>query len=545
MKFKLLILFFVLQAFFIVPTYAETINIIHTSDVHGNIDSEVRNASASNEQSINGGYALLKDLINKVKAEGDEKGELTLCLDSGDYFLGTPVVDQTSGECMIDLMSYCGYHAVTLGNHEFDYSSERLFRLFEESDIIPVCCNIFSKNKDTQPDPIKPYDIVSFKTIKIGITGLETPCAIATNFEQNLHDLEIKAPKECLLKTTQELRKLGCDYIILLSHLGIDDDRQLASTSPGIDLILGGHSHFAMPETEFDGPERIPVIHSGAYLKTASKVKIIIEKNKKPVLERELKTLSSHEFSEDPDTKKLVAKFMKREKATMGRSIGSSQVSLFRGVIGGDSPEGSYTTDAIREAVKADFAFLNAGSIRNPIKAGQLTLESLFLVFPFNNTIVVLEMTGEKIYELIEKTLSVKFRPQNEHDLFAGRTFGIEFQGLVRDYYDRYGYLVPSNLIYHFDPELPTGKRILKLTDLKGCPIDLKKTYRVAFSSFITAGGDGFDFLKNEKSAKDSGVLLRDALEKKLEREKEIKEIPEQRVFNEKLTVRELKKNAQ
>jgi|GEM_PF-6821847 len=92
---------------------------------------------------------------------------------------------------------------------------------------------------------------------------------------------------------------------------------------------------------------------------------------------------------------------------------------------------------------------------------------------------------------------SVPFTPINKDDLdFAMKNFRLKAKGLKREFRGKYGYLVPSNLLITFDPELPEGKRIVKLTDGYGKPLDPKRNYRVALNSYLSSGGSGFKYLK-------------------------------------------------
>ncbi|MBF0410440.1 MAG: bifunctional metallophosphatase/5'-nucleotidase [Candidatus Riflebacteria bacterium] len=539
-KASIVFVFIFLNLCFLLPIKAEVLTIIHTGDIHGNIAPEKIASDSSQAPHIQGGYALLKSFIDNTRIESIKNGGLTICLDSGDYFLGTSVVDETSGECMIDLMDQCKYFSAGIGNHEFDYSSDRLKELLRKSRFITLCCNVFDKETGKIFEPLRQYIILPFKGIKIGITAVETPETIISTFENNVKDIEVKDPVSCMKKTIKLMREKGCDFVILLSHLGIKEDPILCVDQPAPDLILGGHSHSTTKTIEYFGKMQIPVIHSGSNLLTASKVTIDLTKGKKPVIAQELVSLTDEELKEDPLVKESVKQYLKNVKDKMGKIIGYSNVTLTRGIIGGDSCAGSYIADSMREAVNADFAFINAGAIRVPLKAGQITLEDVFIVLPFNNPIITIEMTGYEIRDIIEKSISVKFRLPSENDIFLCKNMGLEPKGLLREYHDTYGALIPSNLIFEFDPDLPSGKRIIKLTDEKGRSIDDQKSYKVAHSSFITEGGEGYSILKNKKPAVNSGIILREALAKKIEREKIIKDFPQQRIFNKKLSVRRI-----
>lgn len=327
------------------------------------------------------------------------------------------------------------------------------------------------------------------------------------------------------------------DYIILLSHLGYEADLKFLKKVEGIDLVLGGHSHTISSEVDWVGPYNTALIHPGSSLEYATVVKVTLDDDGSSTLKAETLPLYVDQIGQDKQILELEDQYLEEIRKKMAKVIGYSKVDLFRGVNGGDSPEGAFIADAMRHAVNSDFAFINFGGVRNPLFAGEITIGDAFLVQPFNNKIFTLNMTGAQLTDLIERFLSNEFRPMTEEDKqYVIKHYQIKADGLRRVVGRDYGYLHPSNLKITFDPSREPMKRLISVTDLEGNKIVPGKNYKVAISDFVANGGDGFNNLKKITDRVKSNILVRDALINYIKAKKEIKTYPQKRLINIKLS---------
>lgn len=221
--------------------FAQTpIVILHTNDTHSQIDPFQSKSSGEV-----GGVLRRYNFINDTRASYP----YVLLLDAGDFSQGTPFYNFYKGETEISLMNMMGYDVVTLGNHEFDNGSKELAKQLKKADFKVVCANYTFKNKKLKRI-VKPYTIISYDTIRIGIFGLTTNLKglVAPQTEQ---EVVFQDPIETAKKMVQVLKeKEKCDIIICLSHLGLDQiratdisDKMIAEQVAGINFIIGGHSH--------------------------------------------------------------------------------------------------------------------------------------------------------------------------------------------------------------------------------------------------------------------------------------------------------------
>ncbi len=511
--------------------------IFHTSDTHGAISSHPDPTAKTEPKPMMGGFAILKKLMDDYISNPEFANARILYFDSGDFFQGTPVVDRTKGAVMIDMMNIVGLDATTLGNHEFDYSYQNLIEQMQRKQFPVICCNVVEKATGKLVPFAEPYRIFTHNGFKVGVIGIDTPETPSISVAKNVKEIEFLDPEKPVEILVKKLRKAGVDFIILLSHLGYESDLKFVEKVSGIDLILGGHSHTLLSQITRAGPENTPIIHSGASLEHTSAVRILLRKDAPPQIEMKSHPLYLDEIGYDMGVALVEEEYLRDIRAEMARVLGDNEVNLYRGVNGGDSPEGSFIADAMRKAADTDFAFINFGGIRQPLFKGELNVESAFMVQPFDNKIEILSMTGTQILDLLERAVSNEFSPMDEADkAYAMNHFNIKADGLKRVVGPDYGYLYPSNLTITFDPSKEPMQRLVKVEIPGQGSLEPHKIYRVALNDFIAAGGDGFTNLKAIESREKTDILVRDALIKYIEELKVIEKRPEKRMFNLRLT---------
>ncbi len=230
--------------------FAKHITILHTNDVHSHIDAFGANHSKYPNR---GGVARRLAFINQVKKENPN----TLILDAGDSFQGTPYFNFYGGELEFKLMSKMGYHASTIGNHEFDNGIENIAAQLAHADFHLLNAN-YNLSNTVLDGLVKPYQVYKMDGVKIGVFGLgiELDGLVSPKLFKEAsynHPIDVAKDMATLLKDD-----LACDLVICLSHLGYQyksdkiDDLKLAAATHDIDLIIGGHTH-----TFLDRPTKV------------------------------------------------------------------------------------------------------------------------------------------------------------------------------------------------------------------------------------------------------------------------------------------------
>lgn len=223
------------------PVEEASVTILYTNDTHSHLDPLPSNAR---DFAGLGGIAKRSSLVNKIRAESRN----VILLDAGDVFQGTPWFEVYGGKVSFQLMSEMGYDAMAIGNHEFDLGLEGFAEAARFANFPFLAANYYTRNT-----PMSPYVerqiIKEMDGLKMGIFGLGIQ--LENIVDASLHgDVRYRDPVIISNRVVQSLKDFHkCDYIICLSHLGYQyksdqiDDRKLAQSVPGIDLIIGGHTH--------------------------------------------------------------------------------------------------------------------------------------------------------------------------------------------------------------------------------------------------------------------------------------------------------------
>lgn len=219
------------------------LTILHTNDVHSHIDS----FPADHPKNPNmGGVARRASLIESIKKENPN----VLLLDAGDSFQGTPYFNYYGGELEFKLMSMMGYHATTIGNHEFDSGIENLASQIQQANFKVLSANYDFRNT-VMNGLVQPYQVFVQEGIRVGVFGLGIELLGLVDKKMYKETVYLD-PIEVTKDTVNNLKtKEKCDLVICLSHLGYNykneidkiSDLKLAALSQDIDLIIGGHTH--------------------------------------------------------------------------------------------------------------------------------------------------------------------------------------------------------------------------------------------------------------------------------------------------------------
>ena len=450
--------------------------IFHTNDMHSRIQD-----TDDGGQSI--GLAALAAAVKTVKA----KNPATLWFDAGDTFHGMPIITISRGESMVPLMNAAGYDAMTAGNHDFNYGSAQLERLAKQLKFPILDANVVRKSNGKRL--FKPYKIFKLNGIKVGVFGLSTPeTAFKTN-PKNVTEVEFLNPVEVSKEMIKVLRP-KCDVVIAVMHMGVDasseyTSERIACETDGIDLIVDGHSHTTL--TEGIRVKDTLIVQTGYYEHFLGKATIEVEDHKIISKKSELLDADAIKAINPVPDKQILAtlkdvnakaeKLLNEVVAQSDKELSSERLLVRRN----ESELGNLTADAFRWAAKSDIAIINGGGLRANLPKGEVRKRDIMAIFPFGNTLRVVEVKGSAIRAMLEH--SVEYYPAS---------FG--------------GFLDVSGMTFSYDPTQPGGSRIKEIF-IGGQPIDEGKTYTIALADFQTAGGDDYTMFKGAKIIGELGTF--------------------------------------
>lgn len=470
--------------------------VLHTNDVHGQVDLYAKVA------------ALKKDY--------EAKGADVILVDAGDYAQGTPYVSDSQGKTAIELMNAAGYDVVTLGNHEFDYGYANLQTIMKDAKF-KVVCNIKYNGKLAFDAS---YVVETKGGLKVGFLGLTTPETSTKAHPAKIKGVTFMAQNALYSFATQEAADLkagGSDVVIALTHLGVDPESKpnrstdLYANAKGIDFIIDGHSHTKMTEGENGEP-----IQS-----TETKLKyvgvIVIDNATKKIESNELIQLDGY-ANEDADTKAAADAIITDVDARLGAVFAKSEVELNGkrdpGVRTQETNLGDLITDALlwyatkdgKLDVPADHivAVTNGGGIRASIKAGDITMKDINTVLPFGNTVAVVYISGEKLLESLEAAT------QSAPTALGGfpQIAGINLSLCTGAAYDKQDETYPGGSTYYG----PKSINRVTINSINGKPFRAKDTYAVVTNDFMAAGGDVYYAFASSPKIVDTGTPMDEAL---------------------------------
>jgi len=452
------------------------ITILHTNDIHARVQS-------TDDEGKTIGMDWLAGAIWAQKGADED----TLALDAGDTFHGLTLINLSRGSNMAMLMNLSGFDAMTPGNHDFNFGSQRLIELARILNFPVLSANLMDKDKTQYI--FRPYKSYDFNGVKVAVIGLSTPeIAYKTN-PFNVKDVAFTDPIAAAQELMPKLRA-SHDVVIGLMHMGLDKSsvittEQLVKAVPGFDVIIDGHSHTTLPKGMKVGNTLI--CQTGRYGHALGKVELVVKDHKLRKAQASLLNRQGVEkLAKTPDEGVVQAlqeinMQVKMETETVVAESPRELTAAREIVRTQESELGNLTADALRQATGADVAVVNGGNLRTSLPAGKINKGAVLDVFPFNNRVLTLAVDGKTLKSMLE--LSVQYLPA---------AFG--------------GFLDVSGMTFTVDTKAPAGQRVSEVK-VQGQPLAESKNYMVAVNDFTAFGGDGYEMLKGAQLKGDFGSL--------------------------------------
>ena len=460
-----------------------TVVILHTNDFHGNLVPTVD----ANKNSV-AGAAREATIINGVRsAFGTDH---VLLVDAGDAIQGVTVANLFQGKSVTDVYNAMGYSVATLGNHEWDYGQDVLKQRIADAKFDYVNSNLTGTNLGWKSSVVR-----NIAGINIGLFGLMTadyPIIVTPSSQTNV---TVEDPIASAKTEVADLKAQGAQYVVALSHCGFENggaplDPAIAAGAPGINLIIGGHSHTVLKTAVMVGKTMITQTGTaGAYVG-----KEVIDFTTyhgnvtgQSVAYELVPTVTS--VAEDPAIKAIVDGYNSQLTARLSVVIGKALVNLDgerADVRTKETNLGNYVTDWMRISTGADIAFMGGGSIRVSVPAGDVTVGNVYAVLPFDNFLEVLEIKGSTLKACLENSVSAYPAQLGAFAQISGFSFT-------------------------FDPSKKAGSRVVSITK-DGKPIDMDATYKLAVQDYNAIGGDGYSMLVGAKVVYKSSEWNRDGM---------------------------------
>ncbi len=481
-------MFRILLWFMISPlALAKPLLILHTNDLHGYLEHSVY-------QPNQGGYARVRQVIDREKAKYREKGIDSLVLDAGDFMEGNMFYLVGNGERVWRSLGLIGYDAVVMGNHDYLMGPRSLNQLLKNAPppFAYLGTNLKMSVGDTLLYPnlvqeTKSHAFFNKGGVKIAVMGLTTNQIV---YSWTLKKkVKIRSPMRTAKRVETKLKELGADFVFALTHLGFKKDLKLVRRTEHIDLVVGGHSHTLIDQPLLERNKNnllVPIVQAGSHGKYVGKLLVDLEKG------QPLKILSYQLIPVDesvpgePELEAYVSETRELLEEEYGRDyldefLGLAEIPLIHSRKD-LTPWTALLTDALRESVDADISFHSPFFGGANLPAGPVTREDIFQshprVFNFKNR------KGWKIYKV--KILGLFLRPTIK--LILRNRLPVSFSGVDFD-------IVPKAVGGPVD--FPRGRFKVRNLRIKGEKVKYFKRYSVALNEGIVEGALGISRLVN------------------------------------------------
>ncbi len=463
-----------------------------------------------------GGYDLISQFVNEKRAK---RGK-TIFTHSGDLMVGTRYFREFLGRSDIEFMNKAELDVMVLGNHEFDKGAHFLENLLESAKFPVLAANIEINDMPKLREMVKPYIITGSWPWRNGIIGVITnDTQRVSSPGENIKFLDIN---ETVEKYIAELRKKGVNRIFILSHLGFNEEVKLAKEVAGIDVIIGGHSHTILGNTNLGclpslgdypylvkGPygRDVLVVQAWDHSRAIGQLDLKFDFRGNVKSWRGMINFLVREGTDIPTGNKMseTARFKVVrpdkdlvEMVSSYREIVSKEYEKIVGKIGENLihrwEKGSDIAPLVAKAIyrklkvegfEIDVVLQNAGGVRRSLEAGDISFGDINDTLPFFNDIIILKIKGRDLKKSVNKSLEY---------ISKGEQLG-SFPYLYGMKYD-----IENFRAFNF--------RVLKDGEYK--PVDTGAYYMLATDSYIAYGGNGYDIIGDITERRNSGHIVSD-----------------------------------
>ncbi|MBA5778205.1 5'-nucleotidase C-terminal domain-containing protein [Stappia sp. F7233] len=468
------------------------LTILHINDLHSRIEpinkyDSTCSAEEDTKGECFGGVARIKSKIDERRKALGEAGRNVLTLDAGDQFQGSLFYSTYKGKAAAEFMEAIGFDAMAVGNHEFDDGPQGLAGFLDLVNFPVLSGNVDVENEPTLKGRIPGAIILERGGQKIGIVSVLAEDTVETSSPGK--NVRFLTAEDYLKGAVEGLEAAGVDKIIALTHMGLPRDMQIASRVPGIDVIVGGHSHTLLSNTAENaaGPypvvvqnpagKQVPIVQAYAYGKYVGEVEVVFDDDGNVVSAVGEPILLDASVPADKAVAARVTELAGPLEELKAQVVGSTSATIDGSRDSCRAREcemGNLVADAMLDRVKdqgIQIAIQNGGGLRASIEGGEVTMGEVLTVLPFQNTLSTFQLKGADVLAALENGVS-----QVEEG--AGRFPQV------------------AGLRYTWTRAKKPGEgRIIKAEVNEGgtfVPLDPEKVYGVVSNNYMRGGGDGY-----------------------------------------------------
>ncbi len=371
------------------------LTLLHSNDMHGDFMAE------NTDDSLVGGVSMLSGYIDKVREEEDN---IIYCI-AGDMFRGSVIDSEFKGISTIEIMNMLAPDVVTLGNHEVDYGISHLLFIEKCAKFPIINANLHVSTNGARL--FNPYFIKEIDGMKVLFIGILTEEVLSSTKSESLIGtlVDIDDSAKEVGKICNAYNATDIDLTVLLTHIGFEEDKQLASKLDpawGVDIIIGGHSH-----TFIDEPSKVNdilIVQAGTGTDQIGRFDLMIDTDTNSVAEYKWQAVpidSSH-CPRDPELENLLSHFKETTDRKYGRVVTRLETRLTHPRRTQETSLGNLMADAVKNSVNVDIALVGSGSIRGEEMGPLVLYQDLVTVYPYDDSLHMVYVSGKQFRHMIK-----------------------------------------------------------------------------------------------------------------------------------------------
>jgi 5'-nucleotidase/UDP-sugar diphosphatase len=431
----------------------QNFTILHSNDMHGDFLAETKSAGGGE---VIGGLALLSGYINKVRSEEEN----VIYAIAGDMVQGSLIDAEYKGISTIEIMNYLAPDVATLGNHELDYGLSHLLFLEKMANFPIVNANLYIKKYHKRL--MQPYIILKKAGLSILFIGIITDKVMDSIIRDSMIGsfISLEEASHEVGRICDAYKSDDIDLTILLTHIGLDSDRDLArmlNPDWGVDMIIGGHSHSILEQPLVENG--ILIAQAGVGTNNIGRFDITVDDDTNSIIEYQWQLVEISEATATADGKlnEYIDSFRQVVDRKYNTQIGKFATTLTHPKREIETALGNCIADIYRNVAECDVMFMGAGAIRLPSLGPVITLGDLRACFPFDDSIRRFAVTGGRIRQMFAHVM----RPENRDG--EGECYQVN-AGIRAVYNNR--------------------TRTLESLDIGGQPVEDNREYTIALNGY-------------------------------------------------------------
>ena len=498
------------------PAGRAWVTILSTTDIHGNLyplDYYTNKPEAR-------GLARVSTIVKQARRENPN----LLLVDSGDTIQGTPLAyyhnkkNNAPPDPVMLAMNAIGFDAMAVGNHEYNFGLKVLEKARREARFPWLSANTYRRGTDETYH--KPYVVKEVGGVRVGILGLTTAGVPFWENAENYAGLEFREPVAEARRWVGVLRdRERVDLVVVAMHMGLERDLRSGELTPGqvtnenaalavaegvagVDVILMGHTHRETPSLFVGGALLTQASYWGRHVARADVYLERGEGGRWRVAARQARTVSVEGVAGDPEILKIAEPYHNETQAWLGSRVGESEKEL-------TAADARFRDTAILDLIqrvqletgKADVSMAASFNPQARIPRGPVTVRDIAALYVYENTLVVIEVTGRQLKDALEHSARY-FRAYE-----PGKTAA----ELVDEKIPGYNFDIAEGVTYDLDISRPVGSRVRNLS-FRGRPVTPEQKFRLATNNYRVNGGGGYTMYRGAPVLYRSGEEIRELI---------------------------------